>query len=214
MGNYEGLFLVNIAYASKDWERVASHVRTILEKNGAEILHFEKWQERRLAYEIGRHRKGVYVLIYFKAEPQAISEIRRESNLSETILRCMILAHSSKRFEKLLEEAKLVEVEQQLPQQPQEEESAELKEELVISETDDISPPEDEAGEVGISEQAEVVAVEAEVSPQPEDEVSEESVSEQESPQEEIPQAFEQPAPDSQLTQTDEPVTDDKENSE
>ena len=62
MKNYEGLFLVNIAHASKDWDSVASHVRTILEKNGAEIVYFDKWQERRLAYEIGRHRKGVYIL--------------------------------------------------------------------------------------------------------------------------------------------------------
>ena len=60
-------------------------------KHGATIARCEKWGERRLAYEIKGRRRGTYVLIYFTATGTAVSEIYRECELSDLMLRTLIL---------------------------------------------------------------------------------------------------------------------------
>ncbi len=58
---------------------------------GAEVLVLKKWNECRLAYEIRGQKRGTYLLVYFKVQGQQIATIERDCNLSETILRHMIL---------------------------------------------------------------------------------------------------------------------------
>src|ERR1017187_3626649 len=65
---YEALFLLNPSYATGSWETAKNEVEHILHRANAEILHVRKWDERRLAYEIGGQKRGVYVLAFFKCE--------------------------------------------------------------------------------------------------------------------------------------------------
>ena len=58
---YEGLFLFPQAAGSNLGE-AADHVQDLLSKSGAEVLSFSKWEERRLAYEIKGHKRGVFFL--------------------------------------------------------------------------------------------------------------------------------------------------------
>ncbi len=92
MNNYEGLFLVDAVEAKRDWDTAVAHVKGILTKHGVEILTNYKWDERRLAYPIRQHKRGAYYLVYFKADPQVITAIRRECDLSEVVIRELILA--------------------------------------------------------------------------------------------------------------------------
>ena len=91
MNNYEGLFLVDAVEAKRDWDVAVAHVQGILTKHGAQILTNYKWDERKLAYTIRQHKRGAYYLVYFAADPQVITAIRRECDLSEVIIRELIL---------------------------------------------------------------------------------------------------------------------------
>ena len=86
---YEAMFLLDNAAATADFEATAAQVDKILEKHGAELVHKEKWDERRLAYEIKGHRRATYYLVYFRAPGSAIVEIERDAALNEVILRYM-----------------------------------------------------------------------------------------------------------------------------
>jgi len=88
---YEGLFLVDSAFAASDFEGILGTIRAILEKAEAEIVSIKKWDERRLAYEIKGVSRGTYILAYFNAEGQSVSQIEREVQLSERIMRVLIL---------------------------------------------------------------------------------------------------------------------------
>ena len=92
MKNYEGLFLVDAVEAKRDWDTSVAHVKGILTKYGAEIGTNYKWDERKLAYAIHRHKRGAYFLVYFKADPNQVTHIRRDCDLSEIIIRELILA--------------------------------------------------------------------------------------------------------------------------
>jgi small subunit ribosomal protein S6 len=64
----------------------------MLEKTEAEIVSIEKWEERRLAYEIKGKSRGTYILCYFKADGDRIHEVERDVQLSERIMRVLILS--------------------------------------------------------------------------------------------------------------------------
>jgi ribosomal protein S6 len=89
---YEAMFLLDNAAATADYEATAAQVDKILEKHGAELVRNEKWDERRLAYEIKGHRRATYYLVYFRAPSSAIVEIDRDVSLNEVILRHLAIA--------------------------------------------------------------------------------------------------------------------------
>ena len=87
---YEGMFVFPQSVTGNLGD-AADHVRGILEKNQATILSFKKWDERRFAYEMGGFKRGVYFLAYFTAASDALVGIERDCNLSEQLLRNLVL---------------------------------------------------------------------------------------------------------------------------
>lgn len=88
--SYEGLFLFPQS-ASADLQACVDHIREILSRSQAEILALKKWDERRLAYDIRGNKRGVYFLAYFSAKPGALASIERDCNLSERMLRSLVV---------------------------------------------------------------------------------------------------------------------------
>jgi small subunit ribosomal protein S6 len=87
---YEGLFLFPQS-ALADLQSAVEHVETILSRAGAEIIAFSKWDERKLAYDIAGNKRGVYLLVYFLVDTSKMAGIERDCNLSERILRTLII---------------------------------------------------------------------------------------------------------------------------
>ena len=87
---YECMFLISQSEAAS-LNTVLDHIREIIGRGDAEILAMRKWDERRLAFEIDKQKRGVYILCYIKAPGEGIARIERETNLSEHIMRLMII---------------------------------------------------------------------------------------------------------------------------
>ncbi len=87
--NYEGMFLFPQAMAARLQEAI-EHINTLLDRAGAELLAMQKWGERPLAYPIDSHRRGIYILTYFKCDRSKLADLERDCNLSETLLRSLV----------------------------------------------------------------------------------------------------------------------------
>lgn len=87
---YEGLFLFPQTAAS-DLQSAVDHLKEILARAEVKIISLCKWDERRLAFEIKRNRRGLFFLVYFEAPPNALAHIERDCNLSEQVLRSMVI---------------------------------------------------------------------------------------------------------------------------
>jgi len=87
---YEGMFLFDPTVATT-WEDVESEVARLMERAGARVILCAQWDERRLAYEIRGRKRGVYALVFFEADEARISDLQRDTRLSEPILRCLLL---------------------------------------------------------------------------------------------------------------------------
>jgi len=90
MYHYEAMFIISQAVAA-ELGSALDHIKEILSRGHAEIIAMKKWDDRRLAYEVKGQKRGVYILIYFKAAGVDIAHIERDCNLSEKVLRAMIL---------------------------------------------------------------------------------------------------------------------------
>ncbi|MBN1764574.1 MAG: 30S ribosomal protein S6 [Sedimentisphaerales bacterium] len=88
---YEAMFLVDSATATANWDDVIAEINNLLERAEADVIVLKKWDERRLAFEIAGRKRGTYIITYFKAPPARISGIERGVQLSESLLRVMIL---------------------------------------------------------------------------------------------------------------------------
>ena len=87
---YEVMFLISQSEAT-DFAGVIEHIETLFSRAGAEIVAMQKWDERRLAYEIDKQKRGVYILAYINAPAENMQAFERDCNISERIMRTMFI---------------------------------------------------------------------------------------------------------------------------
>ncbi len=102
---YEGMFLLDSAKVAVSWDDSVKHVHDILSKHQSEIVASRQWDERRLAYPVDGHKKGTYLLTYFKTDGSALKEIVADCHLSDVILRELILKVHPKLVDHLVTQA-------------------------------------------------------------------------------------------------------------
>ncbi len=85
------MFIISDTVAGADWEAAVKHVEDLLKNRGAEILKSEKWEERKFAYKLNGYKRGTYLLVYFNAPTDSISLIKRDFELSDNVLRTLVV---------------------------------------------------------------------------------------------------------------------------
>jgi small subunit ribosomal protein S6 len=88
---YESMWVVDAALGREDYPKVQAAIREVIEKGGGSIINLEKWEERRLMFQIKKKTRGLYVICHFSAPTQAVIKIDRQARLAELVLRHMIL---------------------------------------------------------------------------------------------------------------------------
>jgi small subunit ribosomal protein S6 len=87
---YEAMFLISQSSAA-DLAGAVEHIRGIIARADAPLIAMRKWDERRMAYEINKQKRGTYILAYFEADPQKMPHIERDCNLSEIVMRVLMI---------------------------------------------------------------------------------------------------------------------------
>ena len=100
---YECMFLLDTNKVSGDVPGAAKQLHAILEKNQAEVLASRPWDERRLAYPIKSHKKGLYYLTYFRADGTRLATIEHDFSLNEMVLRALVLRINPKLVDIMLQ---------------------------------------------------------------------------------------------------------------
>lgn len=87
--HYEAMFLIGQSTAA-DLGSVITHIDELLKRADAKLVSMAKWDERRLAFEIDKQKRGLYIIAYFEAPAQKIAQLDRDCQLSETIMRVLV----------------------------------------------------------------------------------------------------------------------------
>ena len=86
---YETMYILRPDIAE---EEVTNHIdkyNKLLEEFGGTILDSQMRGKRRLAYQIAKHREGIYVQLSHKGDGQHIFKIEKAMRLSEDVIRYM-----------------------------------------------------------------------------------------------------------------------------
>lgn len=89
--NYEVLFIVNATIGEEAIASTVEKFATLISQNG-EITSVNEWGKRRLAYAIDDMTEGYYVLVEFTSKPEFPAELDRIFNITEEVMRSMIIA--------------------------------------------------------------------------------------------------------------------------
>jgi len=88
---YEGMYILDSNRFGRNAEGVSGRIAEMVQKAGGEMLVSRLWEERRLAYPIKGQRKGTYWLTYFRLDSGQLSDIKRQCQLNDEILRSLFL---------------------------------------------------------------------------------------------------------------------------
>ncbi len=97
MRHYELLFVLKPTLTEEENQERFEHVKGILEKNECDIASINDMGMRKLAYEIDKHERGHYYVIYYKADPAVIDEILRNLRFTEEVIRFLNVKYINKK---------------------------------------------------------------------------------------------------------------------
>jgi small subunit ribosomal protein S6 len=84
---YETMYILRPDMGDELVDQAIDKYQTILRENGTEIIETQHRGKRRLAYEIGKHREGIYIQMNYKADGSQIALMERAMRLSEDVIR-------------------------------------------------------------------------------------------------------------------------------
>jgi small subunit ribosomal protein S6 len=87
---YEALYIVDPETSDEDMTTITEKYRNVVVEQGGEVEEINRWDRRRLAYEVMGRTEGIYVLMTFKAESGVETELGRVMRISDDVLRHLI----------------------------------------------------------------------------------------------------------------------------
>ena len=88
---YELVYVVSPEASDDQVTDLHTQVEAIVQRIGGSIEKTENWGRRRLAYEIGRHKEGTYVLEVLHGTGELIKEIDRRLKDTDLIIRHLVV---------------------------------------------------------------------------------------------------------------------------
>ena len=75
----------------EDVPAAIDRVTSAVTSRGGELVDVQPWGRRRLAYPIGRHIEGNYVLTHFRLDPLRAHELEGNFAISDDIMRHLLI---------------------------------------------------------------------------------------------------------------------------
>ncbi|UFJ40430.1 30S ribosomal protein S6 [Brevibacillus humidisoli] len=91
MRQYEVMYVLRPDLEEEKVKANVARYSEIVTNYGGEITNLQELGKRRLAYEIKKFRDGYYVLMNFKANPDAVAEAERLMKISDDVIRFLFV---------------------------------------------------------------------------------------------------------------------------
>ena len=88
---YELVYVVSPEASDDQVADLHNQVEAIVQRIGGAIERTDNWGRRRLAYEIGRHKEGTYVLEVINGDGELMKEIDRRLKVTDLVIRHLVV---------------------------------------------------------------------------------------------------------------------------
>ncbi|HEU0034665.1 MAG TPA: 30S ribosomal protein S6 [Kofleriaceae bacterium] len=84
---YETIYILRPNTPNEGVAEVNTRIRGIIENMGGKIIKVDNWGKRRLAYEVAKERKGIYLYWQYLAQPGVVEETERNLRMLDSVIR-------------------------------------------------------------------------------------------------------------------------------
>ena len=88
---YETVYILRPNTPNEGVAEVNTRIKGIIEGMGGKILKIDNWGKRRLAYEVAKERKGIYLYWQYLAQPGVVEETERNLRMLDSVIRYLTI---------------------------------------------------------------------------------------------------------------------------
>ncbi len=96
METYQTIVVIDSLLKTEEIDAIIEKIMRIINNNGGKVTNVDRWEKKRLAYEIKKRQYGYYVEIDFEAPGNLVKILERDYRLDENILRYLTVNLDSK----------------------------------------------------------------------------------------------------------------------
>ena len=90
MNKYESVIIINPAIDEDAVKAIVDKFSSLINENG-KVEKVDMLGKKRLAYEVKKNKEGYYVIFYFEAKPELITELERNYRISDDVIKFMTI---------------------------------------------------------------------------------------------------------------------------
>jgi small subunit ribosomal protein S6 len=90
MRHYEIMIILDPSLEERTVQPSLDQFLTVVTGGGGNVDKVDIWGKRRLAYQIEKKSEGIYAVVDLTAEPSTVTELDRQLNLNEAVLRTKV----------------------------------------------------------------------------------------------------------------------------
>ena len=91
MREYELAVVITPDVTDEQAPEAYDRVRQMVTSRGGEVVSDDVWGRRKLAYPIGKHVEGNYLISHVKLPPERVKDLEAGLQISEEVLRHMLI---------------------------------------------------------------------------------------------------------------------------
>src|SRR5262245_28730483 len=84
---YETIYILRPNTPNEGVAEVNTRIKNVIETMGGKIIKVDNWGKRRLAYEVAKERKGIYLYWLYLAQPGIVEETERNLRRLASVIR-------------------------------------------------------------------------------------------------------------------------------
>ncbi len=84
---YETIYILRPNTGNDEVATYNKKFREIIEERGGKVMKVDNWGKRRLAYEVSKERRGIYLYWQYLATPDVITEFERNMRMMDGVMR-------------------------------------------------------------------------------------------------------------------------------
>ncbi|MFY9932906.1 MAG: 30S ribosomal protein S6 [Streptosporangiaceae bacterium] len=90
MRHYEIMIILDPSLEERTVQPSLDQFLTVVSNGGGKVEKVDIWGRRRLSYQIEKKSEGIYAVVDVTAEPGTVTELDRQLNLNEAVLRTKV----------------------------------------------------------------------------------------------------------------------------
>ena len=84
---YETIYILRPNTPNEGVAEVNTRIKGVIEGMGGKVIKVDNWGKRRLAYEVAKERKGIYLYWQYLAQPGVVEECERNLRMLDNVIR-------------------------------------------------------------------------------------------------------------------------------